>query len=124
IIVVNWHSANYLERCLKSLYSQVREVEFEIIVIDNASSDGAAELVSQKFPRVIFIQSLNNLGFGKANNLAFESSSGNAILFLNPDTEIVESAVGLMFDHLQKYESVGAVGCRVLNTDSTVQQHY
>ncbi|MGI9102762.1 MAG: glycosyltransferase family 2 protein [Terriglobales bacterium] len=121
IILVNWNSAEYLRAALKSIYAEVKSVAFEVIVVDSASYDGSAEMVAQEFPQVTFIQSTANIGFAAANNLGYQRSSGNAILFLNPDTEVVGDALCKMVAHLNSDEKIGAVGCRVLNSDRTVQ---
>ncbi len=76
----------------RSIYEQVKEIEFEVIVVDNASYDGSEAIVQGEFPATTFIQSEENLGFAKANNLAYRKSSGSALLFLNPDTEVIDAA--------------------------------
>jgi GT2 family glycosyltransferase len=124
IIIVNWHSTHYLKECLQSIYQRIKEVEFEVIVIDNASFDGSADLIRRMFPQVIFIQNDLNVGFANANNIAVRQSTGPTVLFLNPDTEIIDSAVAEMFHHLMRNSTVGAVGCRVLNPDLTKQRYY
>lgn len=124
IILVNWNSVNYLRACLASVYRYTRKVTFEILVVDNASFDGSAEMLQNEFPDVIFIQSQQNLGFSKANNLAFERSSGSAILFLNPDTLVLNPAIEMMYAALQSAPHIGAVGGGVLNDDHSLQMHY
>lgn len=122
IIIVNWNSAKFLRDCLGSIYSQVHDVEFEVIIVDNASFDGSAELVDHEFPSAIFLQSQENLGFGKANNLGFMRSSGDLLLFLNPDTEIQGAAIQTMAGHLRSVPNAGAIGCKLLNSDGSVQE--
>lgn len=124
IIIVNWRSVGYLRTCLDSIYKHVNDICFETIVIDNGSFDGCKRLIEKEFPRVIFIQNAHNSGFSRANNLAVTRSSGEYLLFLNPDTEIVESAFGDLANHLEKFPHVGIVGCRVVNSDLTIQQYY
>jgi N-acetylglucosaminyl-diphospho-decaprenol L-rhamnosyltransferase len=120
IIIVNWNSAVYLRACLTSLYRKVRTVTFEVIVVDNGSFDGSEEAV-QEFPNVIFVQSRKNIGFSRGNNLGFSYASGQLIMFLNPDTEIVGDAVEQMMNCLHLNESAGAVGPYLLNTDGSLQ---
>jgi len=124
ILLVNWNSIAYLRPCLASIYEHTREVSFEIIVVDNASYDGCSDVLSKEFPEVIFIQSDENGGFSKANNLAFRRSSGSALLFLNPDTLVLNPAIDMMHATLQSDPGIGAVGCGVLNYDRTIQTHY
>lgn len=121
IIIINWNSANYLRECLRSIYLYTRDIHFEIIVVDNASYDGCAEMLAREFPNVIFIQSEQNLGFARGNNLAAMHSGGEALLFLNPDTEIKGPALPVLLESIQILPRAGAVGARILNGDGTIQ---
>ena len=121
IIIVNWKSREYLRKCVASVLAQTSGIEFEIIVIDSASFDGAGEMLAKEFPKVRFIQSQENLGFSKANNRAFEDSTGDVVLFLNPDTELVGNAINTLFDTMKSLPDAGAVGCKLLNTDGSIQ---
>src|SRR5664280_2064099 len=85
VIIVNWNTVDYLEQCLESLAAAPPRRSMEIIVVDNASADGSAEMVEAKFPRVKLIRSDKNLGFAKANNLAIIESRGRYISLANPD---------------------------------------
>lgn len=121
IIIVNWKSADYLRNCLQSLYENTSGIYFEVIVVDNASFDGCGEMLETDFPDVRFIQSDVNLGFAGANNLGFTSSSADHLLFLNPDTKICGSAVADMLSVLRTIPDAGAVGCKLLNPDFSIQ---
>ena len=121
IIIVNWNSVDYLRRCLESIYRETTDLEFEVVVVDNASFDGSEELVKAKFPEVRLIQSAENIGFAGANNLGFQHSSGKTILFLNPDTEVWSSAINVLFTSLHSMPDAGAVGGKLLNSDGTLQ---
>lgn len=121
IIIVNWKSAAYLRKCLRSIYANTKGLDFEVVVADNASFDGCDEMVKAEFPTVRFVQSETNLGFAGANNLGFRHSSGKDLLFLNPDTEIIESAIEVMWSFLEATPDAGAVGCKLLNTDLSIQ---
>jgi len=121
IIIVNWNSREYLGQCIASILSETHGIEYEIVVIDNASFDGSGEMLRECYPQVRFIQSDVNLGFAKANNAAFHQSRGRHVLFLNPDTVLVGPAVNTMLYHLRKLPDAGAVGCKLLNGDKTVQ---
>jgi N-acetylglucosaminyl-diphospho-decaprenol L-rhamnosyltransferase len=121
IIIVNWNSLGFLRKCLKSLYTHLRDVSFEIIVVDNASPETGIELLNADFPDVLVIKSAVNLGFAGANNLGFAKSSGEYLLFLNPDTEIVDNAFKTMLDQSVSLERPGIIGCKLLNTDLSVQ---
>jgi GT2 family glycosyltransferase len=121
IIIVNWNSKEYLEKCIQSILVWTVDIKYEIIVIDGASFDGCGEMLQRRFPQVRFIQSQENVGFAKANNVAFHESRGGYILFLNPDTELIGPAINIMFDYIQKVPNSGAIGCKLLNADKTVQ---
>ncbi len=121
ILIVNWNSTNFLQRCLSSIYRNCKDLSLEIIVIDNASFDGCGEMVRTHFPEVQFLQEEENRGFARANNLAFEKSSGRNILLLNPDTEIEERAIQNMVCFLDSEPTAGIVGCKLLNTDLSIQ---
>lgn len=121
IIIVNWNSKEFLQECLKSVLSTTNNISFEILVIDNASYDGADKMLKTFYPQVRFLQSEKNLGFAKANNAAFKESIGTNLLFLNPDTEINSSAIESLFNHVQKLPNVGALGCKLLNGDKSIQ---
>lgn len=123
IIIVNWNSVNYLRECLKSILRETKGIDFEIIVVDNASYDGSDRVISSEFPGIKFVQSTENEGFAKANNLGFRSSSGMNLLFLNPDTQIIGSAIKDMFEFLDSSPDAGAVGCKLLYTDLSLQLH-
>ena len=121
IVIVNWKSADFLRKCLQSIFANASDMSLEVIVVDNASFDGSAELVEREFPGVHFVQSKENLGFAGANNLGVRSAKGRNLLFLNPDTEVIGTALERMSSFLDATPDAGAVGCKLLNTDGTVQ---
>lgn len=121
IVIVNWNSQAFLRKCLSSIYAGTKGLDFEIVVVDNASFDGCNEMISEEFPQVRFIQSQENRGFARANNLGFEHSTGRNILFLNPDTEVVGSALERMVACLESAPDGGVVGPKLLNSDLSVQ---
>jgi GT2 family glycosyltransferase len=121
IIIVNWNSADFVRKCVTSLHPQTLGLKVETIVIDNASYDGCGEMIAQEFPYVHFIQNEDNLGFGRANNIAFMRSRGKLILFLNPDTEASDGAVQRMVQVLAETSDIGIVGAKLLNSDGSIQ---
>jgi hypothetical protein len=121
IIIVNWNSVPYLRSCLASVYRETVGIDFEVIVIDNASDDGCESFIREEFPQACFIQSGENMGFARANNLGFARSHGQVLLFLNPDTEVSGNALGEMLFYLRAHPCVGAVGAQLLNSDGTLQ---
>lgn len=120
IIIVNWRSVDYLCRCLETIYANTDGVGFEVIVVDNDPAEKNEE-VRELFPEITIISAGQNLGFAMANNFGFSHSSGRNILFLNPDTEVLGGAIAVMLSHLNSLPDAGIVGCRLLNSDGTVQ---
>ena len=121
VIIVNWNSKAYLRECLTSLFQYVRSIKYEVIVVDGASFDGCGEMLSQEFPSVTFIQSPENVGFARANNLGARHARGPHLLLLNPDTLFVEDSLETMHGALKSIPKAAAVGCRLLNTDRSLQ---
>ena len=121
IVIVNWNSKDYLGPCLESVERHTLDLAYEVIVIDSGSFDGCGEMLAANFPHVRFIQSAANLGFAGANNAACRHARGSRLLFLNPDTELESPAVNHMVAHLDRSPDAGAIGCRLLNGDGSVQ---
>jgi N-acetylglucosaminyl-diphospho-decaprenol L-rhamnosyltransferase len=121
IIIVNWNSKDYLQKCLVSLFRETHQIAFEVIVIDSASYDGCDQMLQEHFPQVRFIQSDKNVGFARANNAAFRESRGDCVLFLNPDTELVGPAINVLYTELRSRPQAGSVGARLLNFDGSIQ---
>ena len=121
IIIVNWNSAGLLRKCLTSIYDNVRDVGFEVLVVDNASYDGCKELIDSQYPDVRFFQNERNVGFAQANNGAVHLAKGATLLFLNSDTEVIGPAVQRMFTCINANPAAGAVGAKLLNSDGSVQ---
>jgi N-acetylglucosaminyl-diphospho-decaprenol L-rhamnosyltransferase len=120
IIIVNWNSAAYTADCISSIHAAARGLSYEIVVVDNASSDDSAQKLQLR-EDIHLIASPVNLGFAQANNLGYEHASSDVLLFLNPDTQVLGSALERMYDVLLSSESLGIVGCRLLNSDMSLQ---
>lgn len=121
IIFVNWNSVDYLRECIASIYENTGATIFEIIVVDNASPQPGVESLQNQFPEIVIIKSEKNVGFAGANNIGFKRSHGEYVLFLNPDTKLVGSTIDTMVSHIKLLPNVGVVGCKMLNTDLSVQ---
>jgi len=121
IIIVNWNSTEFLKQCVQSIVDTTRDLEFEVIVVDNASTDQSFHELANRFPGVKLICSPQNVGFACANNLGEEHATGANLLFLNPDTLVRGNAIRTMLLVLQSSTELGAVGCRLLNGDGTLQ---
>lgn len=109
IIIVNYNTKDLTLQCINSVYEKTQGISFEVILVDNASTDGSKEYF-QEDNRITYIYSDENLGFGRANNLGLSVASGRNILFLNPDTILVNNAVRLLSTFLDNNSNVGACG--------------
>ena len=121
VIVVSWNTRTYLARCLASIPQAAGPVVFEVIVVDNGSSDGTQTLVATQFPDVRLIQNEENVGFGRANNIGVKASRGQFLLVLNADCELAPGALTTMIEVLDREPSLAGVFCRLLNTDGSLQ---
>lgn len=120
VVIVNWRSADYLRACLSSIVRNTRELTWEAIVVNNDPEEDLAALADE-FSGTVVLQPGSNLGFSRANNLGFRYSSGEFVLFLNPDTEVVGATLEFMVRYLRGAGHVGALGAKLLNTDGTLQ---
>ena len=121
IIIVNWNSKDYVRRCIESIRRSTDVPSCEVFVVDSASYDGCGEMLAREFPAARFMQCPENVGFARANNMAFAQSTGDVVLFLNPDTEVAGTAIAALWDAVTRAPDAGAVGARLLNTDGSVQ---
>jgi len=121
VIIVSWNVKAFLHRCIESVLATTDGLSREIIVVDNASSDGSPEMVRRDFPQVRLIETGANLGFGRANNLGLTYVRGRYVLFLNPDTVVEDGALPRMVNVLDEQGNVGVVGPRLIGADGAVQ---
>lgn len=124
IIIVNWNTKYYLKDCLASIYENIKGVSYEVIVVDNNSSDGSVELVKKLFPHVKLIASNVNTGFAKGNNIGYRISDGEYVAYLNPDTIIYPCTFEKAISYLRTHPKVGAVSCKFLNPDGSFQREF
>ncbi|MCQ2170403.1 MAG: glycosyltransferase family 2 protein [Bacteroidales bacterium] len=117
IIIVNYNTCNMTLECIDSIFERTSGVEFEVIVVDNASKDDSASLLAAD-RRIKFIEAGENIGFGMANNLALKSARGEYVLLLNSDTLLLGNAVFEMWDYMKKSKlEIGALGTVLLDKD-------
>lgn len=146
VVIINWNTRQLLDECLASIYRETKDIDFEIFVVDNASSDRSAEMVREKYlpaeltgatapqrsegmamdreagPAVRLIENKENCGFAAANNQALREAKGNYILILNPDTIIKNNAINKALDILSKRPEIGILGPKTYNNDGTIQK--
>ena len=121
MVVVSFNGRDYLRRCLASLLGHAKGVSCEVIVVDNASWDGSAQMVEAEFPQAGLIPLSANVGFAAGCNRGIERAAGEFVLLLNPDTELAEDAFSPMVDHCRQNRSVGLLGPKLLNSDGSLQ---
>jgi len=121
IIIASWNTRGLLRGCLTSIHEQTRDIDYEIIVVDNTSTDGSAEMVKKTFPQVTLIENPENRGFAAANNQGIAIAKGRYILLLNSDTVVLDNAIAKTVSFSDDNPDAAVVGCRVLNPDKTLQ---
>jgi GT2 family glycosyltransferase len=121
IIIVNWNTRELLQGCLRSIYKQTRDINYEIIVVDNASTEGSVEMVKKKFPQVILVENSQNLGFARANNIGIRSSKGRYICLINSDVIVLDDCIKNLMSFMDEHPATGMIGPRILNPDRTFQ---
>jgi GT2 family glycosyltransferase len=121
ICIISLNSKAFLSACLDSVIEHTQSVSYELIVVDNGSTDGTQTLLSERYPRVRLIQNQTNHGFSKPMNQAFEFTSGDFILALNPDTLINGDCFSTQVAYLRGHPEVGITIPKVLNADGSFQ---
>jgi GT2 family glycosyltransferase len=122
IIIVNTNNRKILEECLTSIEQSTHLTSYEVIVSDNASTDGSREMIRNKFPKVALIANPENLGFIKASNLGLKINQGRYAMLLNDDTIVKDGALDRMVAFMDKHPEAGACGAKLLNIDGTIQR--
>lgn len=115
VIIVNYNVKHFLAHCLQSVLLACKNVDAEIFVVDNNSSDGSVEMVKNRFPEVMVIANKENAGFAKANNQAVKEAKGKYILYLNPDTLVAEDCFEKCIAYMDQNEKCGALGPRLID---------
>lgn len=121
IIIVNYNVYDLLKNCIQSIYSNIKDVDYEIIVVDNNSPERDIENIQHDFPLVNYIESNENLGFAKANNIAFRKSTGKYLLLLNPDTVLIDNFVYEFIKMLEKENNFSACAPMLVYEDRSFQ---
>jgi GT2 family glycosyltransferase len=122
IVIVNWNTLGMLREVLASVEAGRGDLRLQVIVVDNASTDGSPDMVAEEFPQAELIRNAENRGFAAANNQGFAVATGRHILLLNSDTLVLGEVLPASVRYLDAHPRVGAMGCRVLNTDGTMQR--
>lgn len=119
IIIVNYNVKEFLAQCLNTVREAISQLDAEVIVVDNASSDGSVEMLQTEYPWVTTVAEKTNWGFSRANNIGIRLSHGKYILLLNPDTLVAGDTLIRCINYLEGNLKVGALGTRMFNADGT-----
>lgn len=115
VVIVNYNVRYFLEQCIISVLEASRNIESEIIVVDNNSSDDSCSILSEKYPEVILLKNSKNVGFSKANNQGVAVAKGKYVLILNPDTVLPEDLLSKVFSYAEKQHKFGALGVQLID---------
>lgn len=118
IVILNYNTRDHLRACLRSVLAEAAGAE--VLVVDNASTDGSADMVAAEFPAVGLIRAPRNGGYAYGNNLALRQVHGDAILLLNPDTTVDPGSVAGLVDALDRHPEAGVVGPKLLRPDGSI----
>jgi GT2 family glycosyltransferase len=121
VIIVNWNTKEFLQNCLESIYRTMGNLNYEIIVVDNASSDGSLSLLDEKYSQITKIRNQKNRGFGTANNQAFAVMKGKYALLLNTDTVLKPDAVSKLYSFAEAHHQTAIICGQLLNANDKKQ---
>ncbi len=121
IVIVTYNSKDFLRTCLHSVIQQTTGISYEIIVVDNASTDQTRELMASEFPDIAFFRNEHNVGFAAANNQAVKETTSRYVLLLNPDTEILDGAIQKTIRFMEEHPKSGICSCKLMYQDGRFQ---
>lgn len=130
IIIVNYNTSELLKNCLASIFKQTKDIDFEVIVCDNASSDDSVKMIKNDFSQVILIENKKNLGFGAANNQGLKVAKGKYIFYLNSDTLLKNNAVKIFYNYFEnaisdsEVNNLGAIGTNLYDKEMSIIHSY
>ena len=115
IVILNYNVRYFLELCLRSVQAALSDLDAEIIVVDNHSSDGSVDMVKHLFPEIILIENKQNFGFSKGNNIGVAKAQGDYVCILNPDTVVAEDTFKTLLGYADSKLNIGIVGCQLID---------
>jgi GT2 family glycosyltransferase len=122
VIIISWNAREYLMACLASIDAASCRYPMEIIVVDNASTDGSADSVAKCFPNVRLVRNFENLGFAKANNIGVSMSTGRYLCLINSDVKVLPNCISRLIEFCEEHPTVGMVGPRIIGGDGNLQR--
>jgi N-acetylglucosaminyl-diphospho-decaprenol L-rhamnosyltransferase len=124
VCIANWNCRDYLRRCLESLLDRPQGTAVEVIVVDNASTDGAADMIADEFPEVVLVRNRENVGFARASNQAADVARAPYLFFLNNDTVVPSMSLGRLVAFAAAHPQVGLIGPRLRDGGGRLQISY
>ena len=121
VVIPSYNTRDLMEQALRTVQEASGDLSVEVIVVDNASRDGSADMVAERVPEAELIRNERNLGFGGANNAAFARARGRHVLLLNSDTIVRPDTLSTLVSFMDEHPEAGAAGCRILNPDGSLQ---
>lgn len=121
IVIVNWNTRDLLRQCLTSIYADPPVFDFDVYLVDNASTDGSAAMVQEQFSQVRLLTNAANVGFARANNQAIRLSTADYVLLLNSDTVVKPGALMALTHFMETHPQAGIAGARLVNPDGSLQ---
>lgn len=121
IVIISWQMRDLLEVCLDTLFKQTKDITFELILINNNSTDGTVEMIEEQFPQVILVNNKENRGVAPARNQGLKMAKGKYILILDADMELVDNSVKVLFDFMEATPEAGICGCKLISTEGDLQ---
>jgi GT2 family glycosyltransferase len=115
VVILNYNVSHFLQLCISSVIEAVKEIDAEIIVVDNNSTDNSCEMVKQLFPNVELIENEDNFGFSKGNNIGVEQANGDYLCILNPDTVVAEDTFTKLLEFANQTQNLGIIGCQLID---------
>lgn len=117
VVIVSYNVKHYLSQCILSLQKALKNIDSEVIVVDNDSQDGSVDYIRSLYPEVLVIANYCNLGFSKANNIAISRAKGEYVLLLNPDTFVAEDTIANVLSFMDSHPAAGGAGVMMYNAD-------
>jgi O-antigen biosynthesis protein len=121
VVLLSYNTRELTEQALWSVLAAIEGMSAEVFVVDNASVDGSADMVEEKFPQVHLLRNDSNTGFAAGNNVALREVQGRFVLLLNTDTIVRRNTFECLVHFMEQNPQAGAVGCKILNPDGTLQ---
>ena len=121
IIIINYNTFQLTCNCIQSIFEKLTGLEYEVVLVDNASVECDADLFKEKFPWIKLVKSTVNTGFAGGNNLGIDNATGEYILLLNSDTELINNAPKICYDYISSNPAVGIVTCQLIYPDGKIQ---